>query len=673
MKYKNLYLDFEFSCTNEKLVNVVSCATVDDFGDTRKWWLHHDSKTKAEFKKYLKQFSRMIAYAAVAECRAFIGIELEPLDVEWIDLFIEYRCLTNHNDKLQWGEQLVDGKVKKVHKPRPKWDRIEGENLLGFSATHSLAEASFKLLGVQRDTVHKKVMRDLIISNCSLYREEEVKAILDYGVDDVQDLPKMYKEIRNWFQKLDPIIDMREWEKEAMFRGRYSAHTAHMESRGYPIDFEKTMNFSNQVGNILFDVQREISQLFPEINAFSWDKKLGRFKMNQSNIRAWILRFHSDKNWVKTDTGLNSLSLEAFTRHFDFKHDYPKDNFGAQIVRLLKLKQQIFGFQVSKDSSKRNFWDSVGSDKRVRPYMNIFKAQSSRSQPASTGFMFLKPAWVRALVQEEPGWAIGGIDYSSEEFLISAVMAEDKGMIDAYKSGDVYLAFAKDAGMVPRNGTKEEYKRERDICKATVLGISYLMTKYGLAVKLSSDTGEVWTEDEAQEMINKFYDSYENLDELQDHLTQLYAEQKYLKLPCGWYMFGDNDNFRSVVNMNIQGIGASIMRKAVDLCYDKGLEVLFTLHDAIYIRYKVGEETKMKLLADAMREAFIFYWPEELKADAGIIRLDAFSWSRDYPADSEIDLGTMKLPVSNLYVDDRSLIDYAAFSKYFDRRAEDDL
>jgi hypothetical protein len=258
----------------------------------------------------------MISYAAIAECRAFISLGLEPLDFGWIDLFLEYRCITNHNDLLQWGEQLVDGKVKKVHKPRPKWERVEGEALTGFSATHSLAEATFKLLKVIRDTDHKNKMRDLIISNTSLFTEEEQKAILDYGVDDVQDLPKLYREIRNWFQKLDPIIDMREWEKEAMSRGRYSAHTAHMESRGYPIDFEKTMNFSNQVGNILFDVQREINELFPDIRVFSWDKDNGRYKMNQSNVRAWIAKYHSDKDWVKTETGLNSLSLEAFTLRF---------------------------------------------------------------------------------------------------------------------------------------------------------------------------------------------------------------------------------------------------------------------------------------------------------------------------------------------------------------------
>lgn len=670
---KNLFLDYEFSRVGERKVKLVSCATVDDQGNIKKWWLHNDLEEQKRHWEYLQGFSRLIGYAAIAECRSIISLDKEPLDFRWIDLFVEYRCLTNHNDKLQWGEQLVDGKVKKVHKPRPRWERVEGEAQLGFAATHSLAEASYKLLSVIRDTDHKRKMRDLIISDPEEYTEEQKNAILDYGVDDVQDLPKMLAEMIKQFQSLDPDFNLETYMGEAEARGRYSAHTAWMEARGYPIDFDKTKNFSNQVGNIVFDMQREINELFPDIKPFSFDKKLGRYKMNQTNIRAWIAKNHGEKDWVKTDSGLRSLSLEAFTRFFDYKHHYPRDVFGAQMVRFLKLKQNIFGFSQNDQSSKRSFWDSVGSDKRVRPYMNIFKAQSSRSQPASTGFMFLKPAWMRALVQEEEGYAIGGIDYSSEEFLISALMSEDEDMISAYKSGDVYLAFAKDCGMVPPEGTKAEFKTERDVCKATVLGISYLMTEIGLAIKLSADTGEEWTEDQAKELIKSFYEAYPQLKELQEYLSDLYHEQKYLKLPCGWYMWGDNPNFRSVVNFNIQGFGASIMRKAVDLCHEKGVEVLFTLHDALYIRYKIGEEWKMELLRDAMHEAFVHFWPEELKEHASCIRLDPFAWSRNYPEDGKMELWTMDLPVSNLYVDERSIEDYKAFSKYFDKRAEDDL
>lgn len=672
---KKLYLDFEFNRVTHEFVNLVSCVTYDfENKEIKKWWLHSDKKEQAKLRAYIEQFDLIEGYAAVAEARCFISLGLDPLDFKWIDQFIEYRCLTNHNDKLQWGKQLVDGRVKHFQKPKPKWERTEDDIAAGFSPTHSLAEATYKLLGVIRDTEHKTKMRDLIIADHDIYTPEERDAILDYGVDDIKDLPAISAEIiKNFKLLLGSKFNREELEKEQMTRGRYSAHTAWMESRGYPIDYEKTKNFSNQVGNIVFDMQREISGLFPDIKPFSWDKKNGRYKMNQANIRVWIKRQVQLKKWqwMKTDTGMESLSLEAFEKYFDFKHDYPTDNFGAQMVRFLKLKQSIFGFAISKSPGKRTFWDNVGPDQKARPYMNIFKAQSSRSQPASTGFMFLKPAWMRALVQHKEGRAIGGVDYSSEEFLISAIEAGDKNMFDAYKTGDVYLAFAKQSGQVPQNATKESHKSQRNAAKSSVLGISFLMTKYGLAIKLTADTGREWDEDEAQEMIDAFYDTYDRLGDYQEEIIEKYVKDKFLRLDDGWLMFGDNPNFRSIANCRIQGMGACIMRKAVDLCHERGLEVLFTLHDALYIQYKVGEEHKMEILQECMRDAFVYYWPKDKKEWAKHIRLDPFAWSRNYKPNTKIKLKTMELEVSNLYVDDRSINDYEKFSKYFDARAED--
>lgn len=672
---KFLFLDFEFSRTTEKYVNPVSCVTMDENGSTKKWWLHNDKKKQSELSEYIKKFQVLVGYATTAESRAMIAMGMQPLDFKWIDLFLEYRCLTNHNYELMYGKQLVDGKVKIIPIPKPKWERTEEDVATGFNPTHSLAEASYKLLGVIRDTAHKTAMRDLIISDCPLYADHEVDSILDYGVDDVRDLKPMLDEMIKHYKKLDYEFEYDVWLEEAFDRGRYSAHTAHMETRGYGIDFEKTKNFSNQVENILFDVQREIAYGFKEINPFSWDPKNNRFKMNTKNIKEWVKKNHNVDRWVKTDSDDISLSLEAFTRFYDFKHTYPKDNFGAQMVRLLKLKQNIFGFKNKRDDGRKTFWDYVGSDQRVRPYFNHYKAQSSRSQPASTGFMFLKPAWMRSLVKEEDGYAMGGIDYSSQEFLLNALLSDDFGMIEAYRSGDVYLAFAKDAGMVPKDGTKAQYKKERDLCKSTVLGIGFLMTKIGLAVKLSADSGEEWSEDDAQEMIDRFYEAYPDLKDYQDQIIEEYHQRKCLKLPCGWYLWKDNQNFRSVVNFTVQGFGAAVMRKAIDLCYEKGLEYIFTLHDAIYIRYKVGEEYKMELLRDAMREAFLYYWQgDDEKTDwASSIRLDPFAWSSSYEPDSEIELETMKLPVSNIYIDERAGDEYEQFKKYFERRAEDEL
>ena len=56
-------------------------------------------------------------------------------------------------------------------------------------------------------------------------------------------------------------------------------------------------------------------------------------------------------------------------------------------------------------------------------------------------------------------------------------------MVEAYLSGDVYLAFAKDAGLVPPDATKHSHANIREVCKQIVLGISYGMGVVSLAFK----------------------------------------------------------------------------------------------------------------------------------------------------------------------------------------------
>jgi hypothetical protein len=666
---RTAYIDFEFNKIVEANVNLVCCCVYEN-KNKHKFWLHNSPKEQARLYKFISQFDIIVGYSCVAEARSFLSLNLDPLSFKWVDLFLEYRMITNHNDNLQWGKQLVDGKVKHFSKPKPKWQRSEEDLVAGFKATHSLAEAAYKLTGVIRDTKEKKRMRDLIISAPKKFTDTEKNDIMNYCIEDVIDLPNMWRRIRQEIVKLQPDVEINEYIDEAIYRGRYSAHTAIMESTGYPIDIEATRNFSKQIPNILMDCQRDINHQFKDIKPFKWAAKTCKFTWDQKATRKWIAENHDVKKWLDTDSGNTSLSLDAFSKYYNFKHDYPTGNFGAQMVRFLKLKQSLYGFS-DTGGNRKNFWDSVGSDGRVRPYMNIYGAQSSRSQPSASGFMFLKPAWMRSLVVPEPNKFIASIDYGQQEFFVAALESGDKNMIDAYLSGDPYLHTAKLCGAVPKDGKREDYKALRELFKNTTLGISYLMTKYGLAIKLSQDTGREWSEEEAQVQIDMFYEAYPALQEWQEENVQLYQEGGGIKLPCGWRMYSDNDNFRSVTNVPIQGFGASVMRKAVDLAVGRGCSVIFTLHDALYIEGTVGCETDIAILYDSMVEAFQFYYKYTKKYEiAGKIKLDPYAWSPSYEKDSQFEVGTklvrrLIVPCSNKYIDERALDEYNRFSKYF--------
>ena len=586
--------------------------------------------------------------------------------------------------------QLVDGKPKMTKKPLPKWSRVDdgGENSEGFKATHSLAEATYKLTGEIRDTEHKDKMRDLIIADLPLYTEKDMENILNYAAEDVIHLTnlkeKLVEAIFDSIGKNEKDLHEKYWE-ETYFRGRYSAHSAIMETTGYRIDYDRLRTFADRVPTILFACQREINELFPNIRPFRWNKKDQRFSENKASIDAFIREWCGENDrkigsssngytlskWMKTDTGELSQSLEAFEDFFPFKHEYPKDSFGAQMVRYKKLKQSVAGFVPAANSKRKSFWDYVDGD-IVRPYLNPFAAQSSRTQPAATGFLFLKPAWMRTFCIPPEGKAYGGIDYASQEFFISALKSNDFNMIEAYKSGDVYLAFAIQSGAAPEGATKASHKAERDIAKSTVLGINFLMSKYGLATKLSADTGKDWTEDEAQELIDLFNQTYSDFNMYRNTTIDDYTSYGAIKLEYGW--FDANDNARSVGNVPIQGLGAAIMRRAVDLAVSRGCEVIFTLHDAIYIQFDLGDESKMKILADSMREAFAWYFDEpDVKKDALSIRLDPAIWSPEYTEEGDIEVDGLKIYKSKFYVDERGEKEYKFFEKYLTKTDELDL
>jgi hypothetical protein len=394
--------------------------------------------------------------------------------------------------------------------------------------------------------------------------------------------------------------------------------------------------------------------------------------MNTKAVKAWIA---SQKlpNWELTPTKDLSLSLDAWTKYYDYKHDYPRNNFGAQMVRYLKLKQSLNGFMPRKENAKtKSFFEYVGSDGRARPYFGIYGAQSGRSQPAASGFIPLKAAWMRSLIQPRPGRSIASIDYGSQEFLIAALVSNDERMLRAYESGDVYLAFARDIGLVPKNATKATHKFERDLCKSAVLGMSYLMSKYGLSHKLTQDTGKEHTEDDAQHIIDLFDETYSRNTQKREDTISSYHDRGYIKLPCGWAMFGDNTNFRSVANMPIQGLGSSILRKAVAFAQDSGLSVIYTLHDAVYIEYESSNYSAIDKLAKAMDDAFRYYIPDNLKNRARCI-LDADTWSLDYEDGEVITPGGMKVSQSKIYIDERAVSEYNFFKKYFYRARNSDL
>ena len=111
------------------------------------------------------------------------------------------------------------------------------------------------------------------------------------------------------------------------------------------------------------------------------------------------------------------------------------------------------------------------------------------------------------------------------------------------------------------------------------------------------------------------------------------------------------------------------MRKAVCYAQDMGLEVIKTLHDAIYIEYDADDLEAMTKLAKAMDMGFRFYFDGELKAKANV-GLDGNTWGPDYVDEYREVEGLGEVKFQNIYIDERSVAQYEQFEKYLNKEQD---
>lgn len=683
-----VYCDTEFCHTAEPRVTPV-CASLDVWQNGKRvlspdYWTYDDLGARRELVACLEELKAknaiFVSFAVSAEARFLRAVDFALRGMRCIDLHLEYRMAGNHIAEIQYGKHYIDGK-KKFVKPPPKYseDRQAGDDYSKME--YSLASASYKFLGVVRDTAHKDLMRERIIRG-GPYSEEERRHIMAYCREDTAHLRDLHMAMWNWLLEYlgerEEDVSPKALLKEQHKRAEYAWRTALMEDLGYPLDVEAARRLSENIPWILRNLQRDVNKVLKNVipfEVFSYEK--GQYKRNVKLIQDYIEKTYGKAWHFRTETGAVSISEESLSEMTSSRHEY-KATLVDQLLRFARFQQSINGFRPTKDkeADKKTLWDAVGSDGRVRPYFGIYRAQSSRSQPSATQYIFLKSAVFRGLVHPKPGRVILASDYGQQEFLVAAILSGDRKMIEAYRSGDVYLYFAKETGAVPKDATKDSHPEMRDRYKSSVLGMSYLMSKYGLARKITQDTGHETSEAEAQAIIDQFDNTFSTYAEWRADLITAYKQAQYrsngmiIRLGDGWRMGPDNRNHRSVANVPIQGFGAVAMREAVALCQDAGLDVILTLHDCIYPEIEFGSlenvGEKVDLLCECLDKGFEnavrMSFGGALPAHYTPCRQDPQAWGPDLPNGSLTTPKGRKVSLQSRYADKRAKSELAKWS-----------
>ena len=255
---------------------------------------------------------------------------------------------------------------------------------------------------------------------------------------------------------------------------------------------------------------------------------------------------------------------------------------------------------------------SVGSDGRNRCLLSAFRSRTGGNQPSNSRFIFGPSCWLRSLIQPEPGRAIAYVDWSQQEFGIAAALSGDQNMKDAYQSGDPYLVFAKQAGAVPQDATKQSHPQERGQFKVCALAVQYGMREESLAQSLGEPP--VF----ARQLVRLHRQTYPAFWRWSEAAVDHAMLHGWLHTVFGWRIHtGSQANPRSLANFPCQANGAEMLRLACCLATERGIQVCAPVHDAVLI------EAAIDNIEDAVRET------QRAMREASEIILDGFSLRTD--------------------------------------------
>ena len=228
---------------------------------------------------------------------------------------------------------------------------------------------------------------------------------------------------------------------------------------------------------------------------------------------------------------------------------------------------------------------AVGPDGRNRTSLRPFASRTGRNQPSNARFLFGTTRAIRGLIKAPPGHGIAYLDFSSQEFQICAALSGDPKMLAAYASGDVYLAFAKQAGAVPPDGTKQTHPGQRATFKQVVLAVQYGMGAESLAHRIGKPVAE------ARELLRMHREAYPRFWAWSEAAVTRAMYAGSIRTAFGWplHIRGADErgiptaNARSIMNFPAQAHGAEILRLACSSLTEAGIRVCCPVHDAVLI------------------------------------------------------------------------------------------
>ncbi|MBU7599631.1 DNA polymerase I [Streptomyces sp. P38-E01] len=195
-------------------------------------------------------------------------------------------------------------------------------------------------------------------------------------------------------------------------------------------------------------------------------------------------------------------------------------------------------------------------------------------------------------------------DYSQIELRVMAHLSQDKGLIEAFTSGeDLHTTVASQVFSVPDDRVDAEMRRK---IKAMSYGLAYGLSAFGLSQQLSIGT------DEARRLMDTYFERFGGVRDYLQHAVEEARAVGYTQTMLGRRRYlpdltSDNRQRREMaermaLNAPIQGTAADIVKLAM-LRVQEALtaerldsRLLLQVHDEIVLEIAAGERTAVEEL-----------------------------------------------------------------------------
>jgi DNA polymerase family A len=239
----------------------------------------------------------------------------------------------------------------------------------------------------------------------------------------------------------------------------------------------------------------------------------------------------------------------------------------------------------------------IGRDGRNRPSLFPFCTATGRNAHAKS--LYNAHAGMRSFMVFPPDMIGVYLDWRTQEVGVAAAHSDDRALIDAYNTGDVYYKFALACGMTndpDRIRWKKTQPAMRDRMKKLQLAVNYGMGVPALAKGLDRHPMVASTIIETHKRAYPRYWQWR-----EDVMVGAMLERRIESI-FGWPLrISTSPNKRTLYNFMMQSGGAEMLRLATWRMCEAGIVPSMLIHDGILL--EVRDEEQIELAKEIMRQA----------------------------------------------------------------------